>query len=63
MPESCLQQDALFCKTPFIDLLLGSSCGKQKAPEEEVDEPGRGAEGKVRAIQTLECYKYIATQA
>lgn len=52
MPGSYFQQDALFCKTPFINLLLSSSCGKQKTQEEEVDKPAGGAEGKVRVIKT-----------
>lgn len=52
MPGSDFQQDALFCKSPFINLLLSSSCGKQKAQEEEVDKPAGGAEGKVRVFKT-----------
>lgn len=64
MPGSHFQQDALFCKTPFINLLLSSSCGKQKAQEEEVDEPSGCAEGKVGITKPclfLQCYKYITT--
>ena len=66
MPDSYFQQDALFCKTPVINLLLSSSCGKQKTQEAAVDKPAGGAEGKVRVIKTpkllfLECYKYITT--
>jgi len=52
VPHSAFQQDALFCKTPFIDLLLSSSCGKPKTQEEEVDEPAGGAEGEVRVTKT-----------
>lgn len=48
--SSRFQQHALFHKAPFIDLLLGSSCGKQKAQEEEVDKPAGGAESQVRVI-------------
>ena len=51
MPNSYFQQDALLCKAPFINLLLSSSCGKQKAQEEMVDRPAGGAEGKVRVIK------------
>lgn len=66
MPGSHFQQDALFRKTPFNYLLLSSSCGKQKAQEEEVDEPSGCAEGKVRVTKPcmylfLQCYKYITT--
>lgn len=67
MPGSCFQQDALFRKTAFINLLLSSSRGKQKAQEEEVDKPAGGAEGKVRVIKPpvflfLQLYKCVTTQ-
>lgn len=52
MPGSSAQRDALFCKTPFVSLLLSSSRGKQKTQEEEVDKPAGGAEGKVRVAET-----------
>lgn len=66
MPSSRFQQDALFHKTPFINLLLSSSCGKQKAQEKEVDEPSGCAEGKVTVAKPcmhlfLHCYKCITT--
>lgn len=51
MPGFHFQQDALFHKTPFINLLLSSSRGKQKAQEEEVDDPSGCAEGKVRVTK------------
>lgn len=59
MPGSRFQQDALFRKTPVINLLLSSSCGKQKAQEEEVDEPSGCAESKVRVTKP---YMYLFLQ-
>lgn len=66
MPGSHFQQDALFHKTPFINILLNPSRGKQKTQEEEVDKPCGYAEGKVRVAKPcmylfLECYKHITT--
>lgn len=66
MLGSRFQQDALFHKTPFINFLLSSSRGEQKAQEEEVDYPSGCAEGKVRVTKPclylfLQFYKYITT--
>lgn len=56
VPDTAFQQDALFCKTPFINPLLSSSCGKQKTQTEEMDEPAGRAEDEVRVAQNTQVY-------